>query len=159
MEQSEIDKTVLRKMSIGIFITFFVMGMIISTLGSYIKTEIDNFIITIPEEERVYTEATITKIETYGSGENTEYDVYGILKNDEEEKERELNFYYTGLAKGKTIEVYYREGDLSYITCKEVEFPIGGPDKNVLNTIFNVSLVGFIITMITTIGFKLKKLI
>lgn len=159
MELSEKRKKELRIIFIGLFTVLFLIGMFVSKIAGHITNTLDSFIITIPEEERVYTEAFITKVEKHRSGENIDYDVYGILKNDEEEKERELNFYYTGLAQGDTIEVYYKKWDLSYITCKEVEFPIGKPDMDLLNKVFYVSLLGFIITMIITIGFKLKKLI
>ena len=72
----------------------------------------------IPEEDRVYTEAVITRIVP---DDEDSYDVYGILDDDEEKLERKFNFYSNELKEDTKVPVYHEKGSYSYISSKIVE--------------------------------------
>ena len=93
---------------------------------------------------RVYTTATITRIDEYETGDSENpkaYKTYVRFNVDEEEVIAELNTYSSKYYVGYELEVYYFEDDLSLVYKKGSEhllliFPIVG-------TLFSV--IGFVL--------------
>ncbi len=105
----------------------------------------------IPEEERVYTEAVITRIEVSGD----DYTAYGILDDDEEKIERKLNFYSDEMKEDTKVPVYHQKDSYNYIGSKIAEPPehLFNYDKSLKKLkFFGIS---FIILSLITIGVEI----
>ena len=118
---------------------FIIIGIFFAVFGA-----VKYIIIYNEVNNRVYTTATITRIDEYETGDSENpkaYKTYVYFKVDEEEVIAELNTYSSKYYVGYELEVYYFEDDLSLVYKKGSEhllliFPIVG-------TLFSV--IGFVL--------------
>ena len=108
---------------------FIIIGIFFAVFGTI------KYIVTYNEvNNRVYTTATITRIDEYETGDSENpkaYKTYVRFNVDEEEVIAELNTYSSKYYVGYELEVYYFEDDLSLVYKKGSEhllliFPIVG---------------------------------
>ena len=118
---------------------FIIIGIFFAVFGTI------KYIVTYNEvNNRVYTIATITRIDEYETGDSENpkaYKTYVRFNVDEEEVIAELNTYSSKYYVGYELEVYYFEDDLSLVYKK------GSEHLLLLFSIIGVlfSIVGFIL--------------
>ncbi len=70
-----------------------------------------------PEENRVYTEAVITRIESYRDFDrNRQHRVFVSYSVDGQEYETELHYYQTGFREGRKITIYYDKEHPTFVS-------------------------------------------
>jgi len=106
-------------------ILFLSVGTLFLIIGIFMSSGI----FLIDEQDRVYTNAIITHIDTnHDSDGDTDHDVYIKYSANGKEYESQLNLYSSSYYEGKEIEVYYDKNDPSNVETDEV--------NNMLSIIF-----------------------
>lgn len=99
----------------GILIVFIV-GIVFLTVGIFILCGA----FSIDEEDRVYTTATITDIETsYEADGDSSHEVYVEYQVNGKIYKSELNSYVSSYREGKEIEVYYDKNNPSKVQAED----------------------------------------
>ena len=136
----------------SISLIFIIIGIFFVVFGAI------KYITTFNEvDDRIYTTATICRIDEYATGDSENpkaYKTYVRFNVDEEEVIAELNTYSSKYFVGYELEVYYFEDDLSLVYKKGSEhllliFPIVG-------TLFSV--IGFVLLINKKVQNYLLKL-
>lgn len=107
-------------------VVLLVVGLLIGVVGPILVKKAE-----VKEEDRVYTTATITRIEVYGMDDDETHDVYVEYRVGGEKIENELNYYTSSMREGDTIEIYYDKNNVNRIGSKGgdnlfILFPILG---------------------------------
>ena len=89
---------------------FLIVGLVLVALSFFLRSK------QIPKENRVYTEATITNIETYRDGsDDLQHRVTVSYSAEGQEFETVLGYYRSGFREGKQITIYYEKGMPTHI--------------------------------------------
>lgn len=101
-------------------IIFIIVGLVFLIVGT-----IECITAFQKTEERIYTTATIVRIEEYETGDPEQpirHETYVEFEIDGKKTESELNTYNSSFKKGKEIEIYYFNDDINFVYEKGSEF-------------------------------------
>lgn len=100
-------------------IVFLSVGIIFLVVGLLLQFGV----FSIDEEDRIYTTATITRIDTYHDSDgDTSHKVYVEYQVDDNLLESKLNTYVSSYYEGKEIDVYYDKNNPSRVQTDGANF-------------------------------------
>lgn len=110
-----------------------------------------------PEENRVYTEAVITRIESYRDFDrDRQHRVFVSYSVDGQEYETELHYYRSGFREGRKITIYYDKEHPTFVSSDTRDRAL--PISLLLFGLLSAALGGIVVYMVTVVATRPARL-